>query len=131
MFTPTSTCGRATDDTPMPRPATSVIANQRLREMLITFLVGYARIEQLDAQATQIRLIAVVGDGAAVGAALLAASVETRIARFAAETGRRECWSFGARSRCPPWYELKETSFVRTRREVRMSLLARVTLAWS
>jgi hypothetical protein len=86
MFTPTSTCGRATDDTPMPQPATSVIANQRLREMLITFLVGYARIEQLDAQATRIRLIAVVGDGAAVGAALLAASVETRIARVAAET---------------------------------------------
>jgi len=39
MFTPTSTCASATDDKPTPRPATSVIANLRLREMLIIFLV--------------------------------------------------------------------------------------------
>ena len=56
---PTSTWAKATDDKPTPRPATSVIANLRLREMLIIFLV-MRNVEQVNARARQGRLIAVV-----------------------------------------------------------------------
>jgi hypothetical protein len=36
MFTPTSTCARASDDTLPPTPAINAIANQRVLEILIT-----------------------------------------------------------------------------------------------